>query len=67
MTGVAGPGGGTRDKPVGLVFIHVEAPHAGRGADFSYPGDRDSIRKRAAIALLHLTRRVLSQNRHESA
>jgi competence/damage-inducible protein CinA-like protein len=67
VTGVAGPGGGTPEKPVGLVFVHGEAPHASRGADFSYPGDRDSIRRRAAIAVLHLARRVLSQNRHESA
>ena len=67
VTGVAGPGGGTPEKPVGLVFIHVDAPGASRGADFSYPGDRDSIRRRAAVAVLHLARRVLSQNRHETA
>ena len=67
VTGVAGPGGGTPEKPVGLVFIHAEAPYASRGGDFSYPGDRDSIRRRAAVAVLHLARRVLSQNRHESA
>ena len=67
VTGVAGPGGGTPEKPVGLVFIHADAPHASRGGDFSYPGDRDSIRRRAAVAVLHLARRVLSQNRHESA
>ncbi len=67
VTGVAGPGGGTPEKPVGLVFIHVEAPGASCTADFSYPGDRDSIRRRAAIAVLHLARRVLSQTRHESA
>ena len=67
VTGVAGPGGGTPEKPVGLVFIHADAPGASRGADFSYPGDRDSIRRRAAVAVLHLARRVLSQNRHETA
>jgi competence/damage-inducible protein CinA-like protein len=67
VTGVAGPGGGTAEKPVGLVFIHVDAPDASRGADFSYPGDRDSIRRRAAVAVLHLARRVLSRNRHETA
>jgi nicotinamide-nucleotide amidase len=67
VTGVAGPDGGTPDKPVGLVYIHAEAPGSRRGADFSYPGDRDSIRRRAAIGVLHLARRVLAQNRHESA
>ena len=67
VTGVAGPGGGTPEKPVGLVFVHVEAPDASREVDFSYPGDRESIRRRAAVAVLHLARRVLSQSRHESA
>ena len=67
VTGVAGPDGGTAEKPVGLVFIHVETPDASRGGDFSYPADRESIRRRAAIAVLHLARRVLSRNRHEPA
>jgi len=67
VTGVAGPGGGTPEKPVGLVFIHAEAPSTSRGWSFSYPGDRESIRRRAAIAVLHLARRVLSQSRHEPA
>ena len=66
VTGVAGPGGGTPEKPVGLVYVHAEAPDASRGVDFSYPADRESIRRRAAVAVLHLARRVLSQNRHES-
>ena len=65
VTGVAGPGGGTPEKPVGLVFVHVETPDASRGVDFSYPADRESIRRRAAVAVLHLARRVLSQNRHD--
>jgi nicotinamide-nucleotide amidase len=66
VTGVAGPGGGTPDKPVGLVYVHAETPDASRGVDFSYPSDRESIRRRAAVAVLHLARRLLSQSRHES-
>ena len=66
VTGVAGPAGGTPDKPVGLVYVHAETPDASRGVDFSYPSDRESIRRRAAVAVLHLARRLLSQNRHES-
>jgi PncC family amidohydrolase len=65
VTGVAGPGGGTPEKPVGLVYLHVETPEASRGTDFSYGSDRDSIRRRATVAALHLLRRVLAQNRHE--
>jgi nicotinamide-nucleotide amidase len=66
VTGIAGPAGGTPEKPVGLVYVHVESPVASRGIDFSYPADRESIRRRAAVAALHLTRRLLSQNRHEA-
>jgi nicotinamide-nucleotide amidase len=65
VTGVAGPGGGTDEKPVGLVFYHAETPDGGRGASFSFPGDRDSIRRRSTVASLHLARRLLAQNRHE--
>lgn len=67
VTGIAGPGGGTREKPVGLVYVHAETPDGGDGVDFSYPGDRESIRRRASVAVLHLARRLLAQNRHDFA
>jgi nicotinamide-nucleotide amidase len=60
-TGVAGPGGGSADKPVGLVYLHVETPSAGRGFEFQFPGDRDSIRRRATVTALHLTRRLVAE------
>jgi nicotinamide-nucleotide amidase len=66
VTGVAGPGGGSAEKPVGLVYVHAETPDESRGIDFSYPSDRDSIRRRAGVAVLHLARRLLSQSRHDS-
>ncbi|HEX6701941.1 MAG TPA: nicotinamide-nucleotide amidohydrolase family protein, partial [Gaiellaceae bacterium] len=66
ITGIAGPGGATPEKPVGLVFLHAETPEGGRGAEFSVPGDRETIRRRATVMALHLLRRVLAQNRHES-
>ena len=66
-TGVAGPGGGTEAKPVGLVHLHVSAPELGRGTEFSFPGDRDAIRTRATVAALHLARRILARSRHEVA
>ncbi len=65
ITGVAGPGGGTDEKPVGLVYFHVETPDRSRGSSFSFPGDRDSIRRRSVVASLHLARRLLTQNRDE--
>ena len=64
VTGVAGPGGGTAEKPVGLVFLHAETPSGAHGTSFSFPGDRDSIRRRSATSALHLVRRLLTQNRH---
>jgi len=63
VTGIAGPGGGSEEKPVGLVYLHVETPDESRGLEFSYPADRESIRRRAAVAVLHLARRLLSQSR----
>jgi nicotinamide-nucleotide amidase len=65
VTGVAGPGGGTEEKPIGLVYYHAETPDGGAGASFSFPGDRESIRRRSVVASLHLVRRLLTRNRDE--
>ena len=65
VTGVAGPGGGTEEKPIGLVYFHVETPDGGAGASFSFPGDRESIRRRSVVASLHLARRLLTRTRDE--
>ena len=67
VTGVAGPGGGTSEKPVGLVYFHVSTPDGARGGEFSVPADRETVRARATVAALHLARRVLSQRRDEDA
>ncbi len=65
VTGVAGPGGGTPEKPVGLVHYHVASPDGEERAEFSLPGDRGTIRARATVAALHLARRHLTRSRHE--
>ncbi len=67
VTGIAGPSGGTAEKPVGLVYFHAETPEASKGGFFSFPGDRDSIRRRSVVASLHLLRRLLEQNRDKAA
>ncbi len=67
VTGIAGPGGGTPEKPVGLVHVHAETPEASHGIEFAYGQDRDSIRRRATVASLHLLRRLLTQSRHDPA
>ena len=63
VTGVAGPGGGTEAKPVGLVFVHAVGPDGDRAVRTELPGDRDMIRGRATAASLHLVRRLL-ESRH---
>jgi nicotinamide-nucleotide amidase len=59
VTGIAGPGGGTPDKPVGLVWIAVHASEA-KARRFHLIGDRIEIRQRAAQAALEMVRRALS-------
>lgn len=59
VTGIAGPGGGTPEKPVGLVFFHAAGPAGDRTLRFELPGDREWIRARSAVAALHLVRRLL--------
>jgi nicotinamide-nucleotide amidase len=66
VTGVAGPGGGTPDKPVGLVFAHAAGPDGEKSVRTELPGDREMIRGRATAASLHLVRRLL-ESRHTSA
>jgi len=66
VTGIAGPGGGSEEKPVGLVYFHAVTPDGSEGGTFSFPGDRESIRRRAVVGSLHLVRRMLERNRDDS-
>lgn len=54
VTGIAGPGGATPTKPVGLVFIGVATSEAVSAKKFLFSGDRASIRQQAADAALQL-------------
>ncbi len=65
VTGIAGPDGGSDEKPVGLVFLHVAGPDGEEARRIDLPGDREMIRGRATTAALHLLRRHLTQNRDE--
>ena len=67
VTGIAGPDGGTPEKPVGLVHLAVAGPDGEDAVTTSFPGDRDGIRRRAAVTALHLVRRQLTQSRHTRA
>jgi nicotinamide-nucleotide amidase len=56
VTGIAGPGGGTEEKPVGTVCIAARVGDAGRVVRRVVPGDREGIRQRGAQAALDLLR-----------
>jgi len=66
VTGIAGPGGGSAEKPVGLVYLHAQEPGGALARELDFPGDRDAIRSRAAVAALHLLRTLLTRSRHSS-
>jgi nicotinamide-nucleotide amidase len=61
-TGIAGPGGGTPEKPVGLVFLAVDGPGGAHTTRLQLPGDRETIRARATALALHTLRRELSRS-----
>ena len=63
VTGIAGPGGGSEDKPVGLVHFHVSTPEGERAHRVVFPGARDTVREWAATTALQLVR--LGALRHE--
>jgi nicotinamide mononucleotide (NMN) deamidase PncC len=47
--------------------VHAVGPSGERSANFVFPGDRESIRRRATVTALHLVRRLLTQDRDEEA
>ena len=59
VTGIAGPGGGTPEKPVGLVFLHLSGPMGEVPLRMELPGGRDLVRARSAVAALHLLRHTV--------
>ncbi len=53
-TGIAGPDGGTEEKPVGLVWLAAVWPGSKRSVSTNFPGDRDDVQTRATQATLSL-------------
>ena len=66
ITGIAGPGGATEEKPVGLVWLSVSHRDGRRlTRSVTLPGGRADIRDRSTTVALHLVRRLLAKPRPE--
>ena len=63
ITGIAGPGGGTPEKPVGTVWVALAHEEGTRALQLRLIGDRDEIRRRATQSVLELVRRTLSEKK----
>ena len=61
VTGIAGPGGGNEEKPVGTVFVGYADRSGTRSVKFVFPGDRELVRWRASQAALDYLRRQLAK------
>lgn len=59
LTGIAGPGGGTAEKPVGLVHVALQDDLSSLHRRLRFIGDRDTVRRRAVTAAMDLVRRRL--------
>jgi nicotinamide-nucleotide amidase len=59
VTGIAGPGGGTEQKPVGTVAIAVVTPQAARVRTFQFPGERHLVKSQSAQAAMNILRLML--------
>jgi nicotinamide-nucleotide amidase len=60
ITGIAGPEGGTPEKPVGLVWIAVDLGESTTAYGGRFIGDRAEVRFRATQAALDIVRRALT-------
>ena len=62
ITGIAGPGGGTEEKPVGLVYIGLAHDGVVRAEKFNFYGDRKYVRTRTVKMALNMLRKHLQTN-----
>ncbi len=61
ITGIAGPSGGTAEKPVGLVFIAIADERGTEVREFRFPGNRERVRWLASQTALEMLRRRVSK------
>lgn len=60
VTGIAGPAGATAEKPVGLMYVCLAGPGGSSVRRHVFPGTRDIIRRRAALAALNALRMAVA-------
>lgn len=63
ITGIAGPTGGTEEKPVGLVFVGIAGPEGAEVHRHRFLGEREDVRRRSRQAALTLLRKKLLEAR----
>ena len=59
VTGIAGPDGGTPEKPVGLVYVGIRCVDQILVREYQFRGSRAQIRERTAAVALNTLRRML--------
>ncbi len=67
ITGLAGPGGATKEKPVGLVYIACYVNDKIQVKECHFKGNRNKIREQAVICALDTVRRCILEHYHETA
>ena len=59
VTGIAGPEGGSEEKPIGLVYMAISDENCTRVSEYRFGGDREAIQSAAAQTALEILRRYL--------
>lgn len=67
VTGIAGPGGGGPDKPVGLVYLHLSAPGTEWAERYVWPYDRLGNKRATVAAALALLHRLFAPERRQDS
>lgn len=61
VTGIAGPGGGTKEKPVGLVYIGIAYKNKVTVYEYNFTGNREEVRRGTVVSALIHAREIISE------